>query len=99
MRRGLITSTASCRPAPIAALSVASAGAPLPGRPCALAGVDGRCRPPPASGFGDGLALAGQGGATWGNTQQEALKNIQEVVQMVVESLMEHGEAWAKLAE
>jgi predicted RNase H-like HicB family nuclease len=36
----------------------------------------------------------GQGGATWGNTQQEALKNIQEVVQMVVESLAEHGEAW-----
>src|ERR1019366_3937960 len=44
-------------------------------------------------------ALVGQGGATWGNTQQEALKNIQEVVQMVVESLMEHGEAWAQLAE
>ena len=38
-------------------------------------------------------ALVGQGGATWGYTQQEALKNIQEVVQMVVESLMEHGEA------
>ena len=38
-------------------------------------------------------ALVGQGGATWGHTQQEALKNIQEVVQMVVESLMEHGEA------
>ena len=38
-------------------------------------------------------ALAGRGGATWGHTQQEALKNIQEVVQLVVESLMEHGEA------
>src|ERR1039457_1287749 len=38
-------------------------------------------------------ALVGQGGATWGHTQQEALKNIQEVVQMVVESLMEHGQA------
>ena len=38
-------------------------------------------------------ALVGQGAATWGHTQLEALKNIQEVVQMVVESLMEHGEA------
>ena len=38
-------------------------------------------------------ALVRQGGATWGHTQQEALKNIQQVVQMVVESLMEHGEA------
>lgn len=38
-------------------------------------------------------ALVRQGGATWGHTQQEALKNIQDVVQMVVESLMEHGEA------
>jgi predicted RNase H-like HicB family nuclease len=37
--------------------------------------------------------LVGHVGATWGHTQQEALKNIQEVVQMVVESLMEHGEA------
>ena len=36
-------------------------------------------------------ALVGQ--TTWGHTQQEALKNIQEVVQMVVESLMEHGGA------
>jgi predicted RNase H-like HicB family nuclease len=38
-------------------------------------------------------ALVEQGGATWGSTKQEALKNIQEVVQMVVESMMEHGEA------
>lgn len=38
-------------------------------------------------------ALVRQGGAAWGYTQQEALKNIQEVVQMVVESLIEHGEA------
>lgn len=36
-------------------------------------------------------ALVGHGGATWGHTQREALKNIQEVVQLVVESLMEHG--------
>ena len=38
-------------------------------------------------------ALVAQGGATWGHTQQEALKNIREVVQMVVESMIEHGEA------
>ena len=38
-------------------------------------------------------ALVRQGGAAWGHTQQEALKNIHDVVQMVVESLMEHGEA------
>jgi predicted RNase H-like HicB family nuclease len=38
-------------------------------------------------------ALVRQGGATWGYTQQEAVKNIQEVVQMVVASLLEHGEA------
>ena len=38
-------------------------------------------------------ALVRQGGATWGYTKQEAVKNIQEVVQMVVESLLEHGEA------
>jgi predicted RNase H-like HicB family nuclease len=38
-------------------------------------------------------ALMQQGGATWGHTQQEALKNIHEVIQMVVESMMEQGEA------
>ena len=37
-------------------------------------------------------ALVDQGAATWGNTEQEALKNIREVVQMVVESLTEHGQ-------
>ncbi len=37
-------------------------------------------------------ALLKQGGATWGHTQQEALKNLQEVVRMVLESLSEHGE-------
>lgn len=37
-------------------------------------------------------ALVQQGGATWGYTKEEALKNIREVVQMVVESLIEHGE-------
>ncbi len=37
-------------------------------------------------------ALVHQGGATWGYTEEEALKNIEEVVKMVVESLVEHGE-------
>ena len=37
-------------------------------------------------------ALESQGAATWGDTQEEALKNIEEVVRMVVESLVEHGE-------
>lgn len=36
--------------------------------------------------------LVAQGGATWGYTKEEALKNIEEVVKMVVESLVEHGE-------
>jgi predicted RNase H-like HicB family nuclease len=36
--------------------------------------------------------LIRQGAATWGQTEQEALKNIREVVQMVVESLIEHGQ-------
>ena len=36
--------------------------------------------------------LLEQGAATWGYTQDEALKNIHEVVEMVVESLVEHGE-------
>ena len=37
-------------------------------------------------------ALESQGAATWGETKEEALKNIEEVVRMVVESLVEHGE-------
>jgi predicted RNase H-like HicB family nuclease len=37
-------------------------------------------------------ALRVYGAATWGNTQEEALKHIQEVVQMVVEELLEDGE-------
>ena len=36
--------------------------------------------------------LESKGAATWGYTKEEALKNIQEVVEMVVESLIEHGE-------
>jgi predicted RNase H-like HicB family nuclease len=37
-------------------------------------------------------AIADRGGATWGNTPEQAVSNLQEVVQMVVESLVEHGE-------
>lgn len=36
-------------------------------------------------------ALADHGAATWGNTKEEALKHIEEVVQMVVEELAEEG--------
>jgi predicted RNase H-like HicB family nuclease len=32
------------------------------------------------------------GGSTWGETEEEALKNINEVVHLVVESMREHGE-------
>jgi predicted RNase H-like HicB family nuclease len=31
------------------------------------------------------------GAATWGNTHEEALKHIQEVVQMIIEELAEDG--------
>jgi predicted RNase H-like HicB family nuclease len=37
-------------------------------------------------------ALLEKGGSTWGATQEEALKNIREVMQMVVESMIEHNE-------
>jgi predicted RNase H-like HicB family nuclease len=36
-------------------------------------------------------ALEQYGAATWGNTHEEALKHIQEVVQMVIEELAEDG--------
>ena len=36
--------------------------------------------------------LESKGAATWGYTKEEALKNIQEVAQMVIESLLEDGE-------
>ncbi len=36
--------------------------------------------------------LENKGAATWGYTKEEALKNIQEVVQMIVEELIEDGE-------
>jgi predicted RNase H-like HicB family nuclease len=37
-------------------------------------------------------ALLQQGASTWGYTQEEALRHIEEVVRMVVDSLREHGE-------
>ena len=37
-------------------------------------------------------ALLQQGAATWGKTQEDALHNLEEVVKMVVESLLEHQE-------
>jgi predicted RNase H-like HicB family nuclease len=36
--------------------------------------------------------LEDKGGATWGYTKEEALKNIREVVEMTIESMIEHGE-------
>jgi predicted RNase H-like HicB family nuclease len=37
-------------------------------------------------------AIEKQGASTWGATETEALKNINSVVHMVVESMLEHGE-------
>jgi predicted RNase H-like HicB family nuclease len=37
-------------------------------------------------------ALEGQGAVTWGETREEALRHIEEVVRLVVESMIEHGE-------
>ena len=36
-------------------------------------------------------ALKKLGGATWGETREEALKNINEVVRMIVAELIEEG--------
>lgn len=36
--------------------------------------------------------LESQGASTWGPTETEALKNIHDVVRMVVDSMVEHGE-------
>lgn len=36
--------------------------------------------------------LEEQGASTWGTTESEALANINNVVHMVVESMVEHGE-------
>ena len=38
-------------------------------------------------------ALVAAGAATWGYTRAEVLRNIQDVVRMVVDSIVEHGEA------
>jgi predicted RNase H-like HicB family nuclease len=38
-------------------------------------------------------ALREQGAATWGYTREEALKNIEEVVHLVMESMVEHNQA------
>ena len=37
-------------------------------------------------------AIEKQGASTWGATEGEALQNINNVVHMVVESMLEHGE-------
>ncbi len=37
--------------------------------------------------------LESKGAATWGHTKEEALKNIQEVAQMVIEAILDDGEA------
>ena len=44
-------------------------------------------------------ALEKYGAATWGNTKDEALKRIQEVVQMVVDELAEEGTAIPDVAK
>ena len=36
--------------------------------------------------------LESRGGSTWAHTKEEALQNIQEVVQIMVEELLEDGE-------
>lgn len=37
--------------------------------------------------------LETRGAATWGHSQDEALRNIEEVLQMVVEDLLQGGES------
>lgn len=37
--------------------------------------------------------LEDRGGATWGHTRKEALKNIREVLEMTIESMIDHGES------
>jgi len=37
--------------------------------------------------------LEHKGAATWGKTKEEAIRNIQEVVQMVAEEMLEDGES------
>ena len=37
--------------------------------------------------------LESRGAATWGNSREEAIRNIQEVAQMVIEEILEDGES------
>ena len=37
-------------------------------------------------------ALESRGASTWGATEEEALKNIDEVVRLLVGSMLEHGD-------
>ncbi len=43
--------------------------------------------------------LEEQGGATWGQTPEDALRSLQEVLQMVVVSMLEHGEEIPEVPE
>ncbi len=36
--------------------------------------------------------LEEKGGATWGSTREEALRNIREVIEMTIQGLIKHGE-------
>ena len=36
--------------------------------------------------------LEEKGGATWGYTREEALRNIREVIELTIQGLVEHGE-------
>ena len=40
-----------------------------------------------------------KGASTWGYTREEAFKNIQEVIEMTVESMVEHGEPIPEVPE
>jgi predicted RNase H-like HicB family nuclease len=46
----------------------------------------------PAGWHADCPVLERQGASTWGETQNEALRNINELVRMIVESMLDHGE-------
>jgi predicted RNase H-like HicB family nuclease len=37
-------------------------------------------------------ALVRQGGATWGETREQALANLEEVIGIVIASMLEHGD-------
>ena len=39
------------------------------------------------------------GASTWGYTQEEALKNVQEVLEMLLEGLEDRGQSLADVAE